>query len=117
MLVLGTGGVSIFAAQLALAGGCKVIATSSSDEKLARAKTLGVHEGVNYRKHKEWNEEVKRLNGGRGVDHVIEGEFARQTTYSVARKLTCHSQSAERALSQEAFARHDQEATSGSLDT
>lgn len=77
MLVLGTGGVSIFAAQLALAGGCKVIATSSSDEKLARAKELGVHGGVNYREHKEWDKEVIKLNGGRGVDHVIEGESCR----------------------------------------
>ncbi|ORY88039.1 NAD-P-binding protein [Leucosporidium creatinivorum] len=72
VLVLGTGGVSIFAAQIALAAGCKVIATSSSDEKLARAKALGVQGGVNYRTHKEWHEEVLKLNGGRGVDHVIE---------------------------------------------
>jgi NADPH:quinone reductase-like Zn-dependent oxidoreductase len=77
VLVLGTGGVSIFAAQIALAAGCKVIATSSSDEKLARAKALGVQGGVNYRTHKEWHEEVLKLNGGRGVDHVIEGQFGR----------------------------------------
>lgn len=75
VLVLGTGGVSIFAAQIALAAGCKVIATSSSDEKLARAKALGVQGGVNYRTHKDWHEEVLKLNGGRGVDHVIEGEI------------------------------------------
>ncbi|GAA5904402.1 zinc-dependent alcohol dehydrogenase family protein [Sporobolomyces salmoneus] len=72
VLVLGTGGVSIIAAQIALASGCKVIATSSSDEKLARIKKLGVHETINYRTHPEWEKEVIAKNGGRGVDHVIE---------------------------------------------
>lgn len=73
VLILGTGGVSIFAAQLAIAGGCNVIATSSSNEKLERAKELGVMGGVNYRENKEWHEEVIKINGGKGVDHVIEG--------------------------------------------
>ncbi|GAA6061821.1 hypothetical protein JCM10212_001127 [Sporobolomyces blumeae] len=72
VLVLGTGGVSIAAAQIALASGCKVIATSSSDEKLERIQRLGVHETVNYRTHPEWEKEVLEKNGGRGVDHVIE---------------------------------------------
>ncbi|KAM0787631.1 hypothetical protein ACM66B_003696 [Microbotryomycetes sp. NB124-2] len=72
VLILGTGGVSIAAAQFALAAGCKVIATSSSDEKLERVKQLGVHAGVNYRTHPEWHTEVIKANGGRGVDHVIE---------------------------------------------
>ncbi|GAA5848605.1 hypothetical protein JCM5353_000927 [Sporobolomyces roseus] len=73
VLVLGTGGVSIYAAQLALAAGCRVIATSSSDEKLERVqKELGVQEIVNYRKNPEWEKEVIEKNGGRGVDHVIE---------------------------------------------
>lgn len=75
VLVLGTGGVSIYAAQLALAAGCRVIATSSSDEKLERVKKeLGVQEIVNYRKNPEWEKEVIEKNGGRGVDHVIESE-------------------------------------------
>ncbi|GAA5964557.1 hypothetical protein JCM3765_005235 [Sporobolomyces pararoseus] len=72
VLVLGTGGVSVYAAQIALAAGCKVIATSSSDEKLQRIKELGVHEIINYRTHPEWEKEVLAKNGGRGVDHVIE---------------------------------------------
>ncbi|GAA6027666.1 hypothetical protein JCM8097_007973 [Rhodosporidiobolus ruineniae] len=75
VLVLGTGGVSIYAAQLALASGARVIVTSSSDEKLARAKKelgKGDVQTINYRKVTEWDLEAKRLNGGRGVDHVIE---------------------------------------------
>ena len=70
--VLGTGGVSIFALQLAHAAGARVIATSSSDEKLAQAKQLGASDGVNYRAHPEWHTEVQRLTGGRGVDHLLE---------------------------------------------
>ncbi|MGE0223037.1 MAG: NAD(P)-dependent alcohol dehydrogenase [Acetobacteraceae bacterium] len=72
VLVLGTGGVSIFALQFAHAAGARVIATSSSDEKLARAKSLGASDGINYREHPEWHQEVLRLTGGRGVDHVVE---------------------------------------------
>ncbi|HVC63646.1 MAG TPA: NAD(P)-dependent alcohol dehydrogenase [Acetobacteraceae bacterium] len=72
VLVLGTGGVSVFALQLAHAAGARVIATSSSDGKLAQARTLGASDGVNYRDHPEWHEEVLRLTDGRGVDHVLE---------------------------------------------
>ena len=72
VLVLGTGGVSIFALQFARAAGARVIATSSSDDKLARAKVLGAHDGINYRNHPEWHERVLALTGGRGVDHVVE---------------------------------------------
>ena len=72
VLVLGTGGVSIFALQLAHAAGARVIATSSGDGKLAQAKTLGASDGVNYREHPEWQDQVLKLTGGRGVDHVIE---------------------------------------------
>ncbi|WP_207461338.1 NAD(P)-dependent alcohol dehydrogenase [Azospirillum sp. SYSU D00513] len=72
VLVLGTGGVSIFALQFAHAAGARVIATSSSDEKLQRARDLGAAEGVNYRRHPDWEAEVRRLTGGRGVDHVVE---------------------------------------------
>ena len=49
-----------------------MIATSSSDGKLAQAKTLGASDGVNYRDHPEWQAEVLKLTGGRGVDHVVE---------------------------------------------
>jgi NADPH:quinone reductase-like Zn-dependent oxidoreductase len=72
VLALGTGGVSIFALQLAKAAGARVIITSSSDEKLARARELGAAETVNYRTTPEWDKEVWRLSGKRGVDHVME---------------------------------------------
>ena len=72
VLVQGTGGVSLFALQLAKALGARVILTSSSDEKLARAKTLGADAGLNYRTQPEWGREAKRLAGGDGVDHVVE---------------------------------------------
>ena len=72
VLILGTGGVSIFALQFAHAAGARVIGTSSSDEKLARVKALGASDGVNYRQHPEWQEQVLALTNGRGVDHVVE---------------------------------------------
>ena len=72
VLVLGTGGVSVFALQFAHAAGARVIATSSSDDKLAKARALGASDGINYRQHPEWHQEVMRLTGGRGVDHVVE---------------------------------------------
>ena len=72
VLVLGTGGVSIFALQFARAAGARVIATSSSDEKLAKAKALGASDGINYKQHPEWHEQVLALTNGRGVDHVVE---------------------------------------------
>lgn len=72
VLVLGTGGVSVFALQFAHAAGARVIATSSSDDKLARAKSLGASDGVNYRQHPDWQTPVLELTGGRGVDHVVE---------------------------------------------
>jgi NADPH:quinone reductase-like Zn-dependent oxidoreductase len=72
VLLLGTGGVSIFALQMAKAMGATVIITSSSDEKLARAKTLGADHVVNYRTHPDWHKEVRRLTGGAGAHHVVE---------------------------------------------
>ena len=72
VLVLGTGGVSIFALQFARAAGARVIATSSSDDKLAKARALGAHETINYRQHPEWQHEVLRLTEGKGVDTVVE---------------------------------------------
>ncbi len=81
VLTLGTGGVSVFAAQFAKMAGASVIATSSSDEKLERMKELGVDATVNYRRTPEWDKEVLELTNGRGVDHVVEvggaGTFAR----------------------------------------
>ncbi|MEP6867732.1 MAG: NAD(P)-dependent alcohol dehydrogenase [Novosphingobium sp.] len=70
VLVLGTGGVSLLALQIAKAAGARVIATSSSDDKLARAKALGADELINYRTTPDWGVEAARLTGG--VDHVVE---------------------------------------------
>jgi NADPH:quinone reductase-like Zn-dependent oxidoreductase len=72
VLALGTGGVSLFAVQFAAMAGARVIATSSSDEKLAKAKHLGATDTVNYRTTPDWDKTVLELTGGRGVDHVIE---------------------------------------------
>lgn len=72
VLLLGTGGVSIFALQFARAGGARPIVISSSDGKLARATELGAAAGVNYRAHPEWQDRVLELTAGRGVDHVVE---------------------------------------------
>ena len=72
VLLLGTGGVSIFALQLATSVGATVIQTSSSDEKLDQASQLGARHLVNYRTNPKWDEEVRSLTGGRGVDFVVE---------------------------------------------
>lgn len=72
VLVLGTGGVSLFALQFAIACGAQVIITSSSDEKLERAKSLGSIAGLNYLKDPNWAQAVLDRTDGRGVDHVIE---------------------------------------------
>lgn len=72
VLTQGTGGVSVFAIQFAHAAGARVIGTSSSDEKLERARALGLSDGINYRTTPEWDQEVWRLTGKRGVDHVVE---------------------------------------------
>lgn len=72
VLTLGTGGVSIFALQIAKIMGATVIITSSSDEKLERARQLGADHTINYKAKPEWGKEVLELTGGRGVDHVIE---------------------------------------------
>jgi NADPH:quinone reductase-like Zn-dependent oxidoreductase len=72
VLTLGTGGVSVFALQFAVAAGARVIATSSSDEKLAHVLAMGASDGINYRAHEDWNGNARELTGGRGVDHVVE---------------------------------------------
>jgi NADPH:quinone reductase-like Zn-dependent oxidoreductase len=72
VLLLGTGGVSVFALQFARLAGARVLMTSSSDDKLARARAMGAAEGVNYRATPEWQQEVLRLTDGRGVDHIVE---------------------------------------------
>lgn len=72
VLVQGSGGVSIFALQFAKAMGARVIATSSSNEKLKRLKLLGADELINYKEIPEWGKAVLSLTGGVGVDHVVE---------------------------------------------
>jgi 2-desacetyl-2-hydroxyethyl bacteriochlorophyllide A dehydrogenase len=70
--VLGTGGASVFAIQLAKARGATVIVTSSSDEKLARAKQIGADHLINYRAKPQWDEEILSITDGEGVDLVLE---------------------------------------------
>jgi NADPH:quinone reductase-like Zn-dependent oxidoreductase len=72
VLALGTGGVSMFAVQIAKLVGAQAIITSSSDDKIARALSYGADLGVNYRTHPEWETRVRELTGGAGVDLVIE---------------------------------------------
>ncbi len=72
VLLLGTGGVSIFALQFAVMHGARVIITSSSDEKLARARDLGAWQTVNYRDTPDWDAAVLDLTDGFGVDRVVE---------------------------------------------
>ena len=72
VLLLGTGGVSIYALQLAKAAGARVIITSSSDDKLARAKALGADIGINYRRTPDWDVQALELTGGVGAKLIIE---------------------------------------------
>jgi NADPH:quinone reductase-like Zn-dependent oxidoreductase len=72
VLLQGTGGVSTFGLQIAHAAGTTTIVTSSSDEKLERAKQLGATHTINYRKNTDWAAEAKKITNGRGVDHIIE---------------------------------------------
>lgn len=72
VLVQGTGGVSTFALQFARAAGARVIATSSSDQKLARARELGADALINYREVEDWGVRAAEIAGGEGVDFVVE---------------------------------------------
>ncbi|WP_375771359.1 NAD(P)-dependent alcohol dehydrogenase [Archangium gephyra] len=72
VLLQGTGGVSIFALQIARMMGARVILTSSRDDKLERARALGAHEGINYVTTPDWDKAARALTGGTGVDHVVE---------------------------------------------
>lgn len=84
VLLLGTGGVSIWALQLAKAAGARVIITSSSDAKLERARALGADETINYTRIPEWSTEARRLTGGEGVDMVLEVGGEKTVAQSVA---------------------------------
>ncbi|MBF0588492.1 MAG: NAD(P)-dependent alcohol dehydrogenase [Magnetococcales bacterium] len=72
VLLQGTGGVSISALQLAKAAGAHVIITSSSDEKLERARRMGADQTLNYKETPDWGKAVLKMTGGFGVDHVVE---------------------------------------------
>jgi NADPH:quinone reductase-like Zn-dependent oxidoreductase len=72
VLLLGTGGVSILALQIAAAGGANIVITSSSDDKLARAEALGAKALINYREVEEWGKEAFGKLGRAGVDKVVE---------------------------------------------
>jgi NADPH:quinone reductase-like Zn-dependent oxidoreductase len=72
VLLQGTGGVSVFGLQFAHAMGIVAVVTSSSDDKLKRAKTLGAAHTVNYKTTPEWDKAAIEFTGGRGVDHVVE---------------------------------------------
>ena len=72
VLVQGTGGVSMFALQLGVMLGARVIATSSSDEKLERVEELGAAHTINYKREPEWGKVARKLAGGDGVDHIVE---------------------------------------------
>jgi NADPH:quinone reductase-like Zn-dependent oxidoreductase len=72
VLTQGSGGVSVFALQIAKAMGSRVIATSSSEAKMARLAELGADHTINYVAAPDWEEQARKLAGGRGVDHVVE---------------------------------------------
>jgi NADPH:quinone reductase-like Zn-dependent oxidoreductase len=84
VLTQGTGGVSIFALQIAKAAGCTVVSTSSSAEKLAKLKDLGADILINYKEEEKWGEAAMRLTGGRGVDAVVEIGGAGTMAQSIA---------------------------------
>lgn len=72
VVVIGTGGVALFAVQLAKAHGARVIVVSGSDEKLERARQLGASHGINRQRTSDWSGQVREITAGRGADHVLE---------------------------------------------
>jgi NADPH:quinone reductase-like Zn-dependent oxidoreductase len=72
VLVEGTGGIASFALQISNAFGARVIVTSSSEEKLERARALGAKDGINYKNVPAWGDRVLELTGGHGADLVID---------------------------------------------
>jgi NADPH:quinone reductase-like Zn-dependent oxidoreductase len=84
VLLLGTGGVSVMALQFCQMLGVKTILTSSSDEKLEKAKALGVWQTINYMRYPDWDSEVLEMTLGKGVDHVVEVGGAGTLAKSIA---------------------------------
>ncbi len=85
VLLQGTGGVSVFGLQFAHAMGMQTIITSSSDDKLAKAKKLGATHTINYKTTPDWEKAAMEFTGGRGVDHVVEVGGAGTLTQVVRR--------------------------------
>jgi NADPH:quinone reductase-like Zn-dependent oxidoreductase len=83
-LVLGTGGVSLLALQIAKAAGAQVIATSGSDDKLARVAALGADATINYRQTPDWGAAAAQMSGKPGVEHVVEVGGAGTLAQSIA---------------------------------
>ena len=98
VLILGTGGVSLFALQFAKAAGARVIATSSSEEKLEKLKRLGADAVINYKAMPEWGQKAKDLTDGRGVDHVVEVGGPGTLTQSIAACRTRRTYRVDRRL-------------------
>ncbi|HUB95979.1 MAG TPA: NAD(P)-dependent alcohol dehydrogenase [Stellaceae bacterium] len=84
VLLLGTGGVSIFGLQFARLAGAQTIVVSSSDAKLARARELGAAETINSKSVPEWQDRVRAATGGRGVDHALDVTGGETTAKSLA---------------------------------
>jgi NADPH:quinone reductase-like Zn-dependent oxidoreductase len=84
VVVQGTGGVSLFALQLALAAGARVIATSGSPEKAERVREMGAEAVIDYRETPDWPRRVLEITDGRGADHVVEVVGGENVTRSVA---------------------------------
>jgi NADPH:quinone reductase-like Zn-dependent oxidoreductase len=87
VLVQGSGGVSIAGLQLAVAYGARVIATSTSETKIARLKQLGALEVINTRERPSWEDDVRRLTDGQGVNHILEvvgGESVQHSIHALA---------------------------------
>jgi NADPH:quinone reductase-like Zn-dependent oxidoreductase len=86
VLLLGTGGVSIFGLQFARLAGARAVVVSSSDEKLARARELGAAAAINSKSVPEWQDKVREATQGRGVDHVLDvtgGETTQKSLVSL----------------------------------
>ncbi|HXQ53367.1 MAG TPA: NAD(P)-dependent alcohol dehydrogenase [Stellaceae bacterium] len=84
VLLLGTGGVSIFGLQFAKLAGARAIVVSTSDDKLKRARELGASEAINSKSVAEWQDRVRAATGGRGVDHVLDVTGGETTAKSLA---------------------------------
>ncbi|MGD9683863.1 MAG: NAD(P)-dependent alcohol dehydrogenase [Candidatus Obscuribacterales bacterium] len=72
VLVMGTGGVSVFALQFARAAGARIFATSSKDDRLELLESLGAHHTINYMSNPDWDKEILDATDGAGVDHIVE---------------------------------------------